>query len=278
MRRAAILCLVLTCTTPKLAWGGDSKPSHREAAAELFKLTGSDMPEATVAIVCLQFALQQKMEWEADRETIAKWVEDISWERMEPRMIDVYVAAFTEEEIRDQIAFYKTPTGQKTVQQMPMLIQGTLKVGLELAQEHQAELLELLETRRKEIEKTTGKEEASKPETLIERANRLYDATRWAEARDAYLQHLKSHPKDTAARADLGVCYRQMGEHKKALGEFDRVLSSDPDHGPALYNKILVLAFDLERKPEALALLPRLQKLMPGDAAVKELADALLEE
>ena len=120
--------------------------------------------------------------------------------------------------------------------------------------------------------------EGSKGETLLERANRLYDETRWKEARDAYIEYLKSNPEDAAARSDLGVCYRQMGEPEDALKELDRALSSDPGHGPALYNKIIVLAFDLERKSEGVALLPRLEELMQDNDAVKKLAKALKEE
>ena len=113
------------------------------------------------------------------------------------------------------------------------------------------------------------------PETLLERANRLYDESRWAEARDAYLQHLKANPDDPGARSDLGVCYRELGGPKKALKEFDRVLAAHPEHWQALYNKIVVLGFHLDRKPEAVALLPELQKLRPDDEAVERLAAAL---
>lgn len=120
--------------------------------------------------------------------------------------------------------------------------------------------------------------EDSKRETLLERANRLYDETRWTEARDVYIQYLESNPENAAARSDLGVCYRQTGEPEKALKELDRALSSDPSHGPALYNKIIVLAYDLERKSEAVALLPKLEELMPDNDAVKTLAKALKEE
>jgi tetratricopeptide (TPR) repeat protein len=116
------------------------------------------------------------------------------------------------------------------------------------------------------------------PETPLLRANRLYDESKWLEARDAYLEHLEANPEDPGARSDLGVCYQELGGYKKALQEFDRVLAANPDHWQALYNKIVVLGFNVDRKPEALALLPQLQKLRPEDDAVQELARSLGKE
>jgi len=116
------------------------------------------------------------------------------------------------------------------------------------------------------------------PETPLQRANRLYDESKWLEARDAYLEHLEANPEDPGARSDLGVCYQELGGYKKALQEFDRVLAANPDHWQALYNKIVVLGFHVNRKPEAVALLPQLQKLRPEDDAVQELARSLGKE
>ena len=217
MRRAAILCLILTWTAPWMAWGEEVKPSHKEAAAELL-------------------------------------------ERLKPRMIEIYVEAYTEQELRELIAFYKTPTGMKTLEKTPL------------------ELLELLNAGRREIEGASKTDTKPGPENPLERANRLYDEKKWAEARDAYLQHLKTNPEDSGARSDLGVCYQELGAYKKALEEFDRVLTADPGHWQALYNKIHVLGFDLDRKSEAVALLPQLRKLRPEDDDVEALAAALGQE
>lgn len=123
-----------------------------------------------------------------------------------------------------------------------------------------------------------AQETDAESETPLQRANRLYDESKWLEARDAYLQHLEANPDDPGARSDLGVCYQELGGYKKALKEFDRVLAANPDHWQALYNKIVVLGFHMNRKPEAVALLPQLQKLRPEDDAVQELAKSLGKE
>jgi tetratricopeptide (TPR) repeat protein len=116
------------------------------------------------------------------------------------------------------------------------------------------------------------------PDVWLAMANRLYDEKRWAEARDAYLQYLASSPHDPNARTDFGVTLRELGEPETALEHFDCVIALDPGHWQTLYNKILVLGFDLARKPEAEALLVTLRQLQPDNDDVEALAKALKEQ
>ncbi len=279
MRRAAILFLALTWTAPWIAWGEEVKPSHKEAAAELFKVLGANESTVASAMGFVDVMLQDKLELKPYRDVMLKWMEKtLSEERLAARMIDLYAEAFSEEEIRDLLAFYKTPTGKKTLEKMPILIQEGAQIGMDLAKENQAELLELVGARRREIEGASKTDTKPGPENPLGRANRLYDEKKWAEARDSYLLYLKTNSRDSSARSDLGVCYQELGAHEKAVVEFDRVLAADPGHWQALYNKIRVLGFDLDRKSEAVALLPTLLKLRPDDAAVQALAASLGQE
>jgi tetratricopeptide (TPR) repeat protein len=122
-----------------------------------------------------------------------------------------------------------------------------------------------------------GKPDRLPAETLAE-ANSLYDQEKWAEARDAYLQYLASSPDDLDARTDLGVTLRELGEQEKALKQFDCVLARDSGHWKTLYNKIILVGFDLDRRPEAEQLLVKLRELQPGNADVEALAKALKEQ
>ncbi len=47
----------------------------------------------------------------------------LSWENVEPDYIKLYANAFTEKQIDDMIAFYKSPTGQAFAEKEPMLVQ-----------------------------------------------------------------------------------------------------------------------------------------------------------
>ena len=44
-------------------------------------------------------------------------------------MVDLYARYFTEQEIRDLIDFYQTPTGQKSIAVMPALMQDSMEAG-----------------------------------------------------------------------------------------------------------------------------------------------------
>jgi hypothetical protein len=64
----------------------------------------------------------------------------------------LYEETFSEQELREIVAFYHTPTGQKTLTKMPELMQKGMAIGLAKVQEHNAELTEMMAARRRELE------------------------------------------------------------------------------------------------------------------------------
>lgn len=58
----------------------------------------------------------------------------LSWEKLEPEYTKLYADAYTEQQIDDLIAFYKTPTGQAVIEKTPMLTQR----ASEIARQHLA--------------------------------------------------------------------------------------------------------------------------------------------
>ncbi len=54
--------------------------------------------------------------------------EELSWERMEPFVIDAYVSVYSEEELKELSEFYASPIGQKFVAKMPELMQATMEM------------------------------------------------------------------------------------------------------------------------------------------------------
>ena len=64
----------------------------------------------------------------------------MTWEVLEPKFIALYTETFTETELREMSAFYRTPTGQKAARTMPEMFEKGMKIGLDLANEHQPEL------------------------------------------------------------------------------------------------------------------------------------------
>ena len=83
------------------------------------------------------------------REFMAKY---LGWAYVKPGVIQLYGEAFTEPELRELIAFYKTPLGQKTVTKMPELFQKGAALGQKAVQDHLPELKEAIEKKMKESE------------------------------------------------------------------------------------------------------------------------------
>jgi uncharacterized protein len=67
---------------------------------------------------------------------------------LEDSIVDVYANNFSADELRDLIAFYKSPTGQKFLQKTPLVTQQTMAAGQKFGQsagaEAQKEMIEQL--------------------------------------------------------------------------------------------------------------------------------------
>ena len=68
----------------------------------------------------------------------------LSREQLREGMARVYRNYFTAREIEEMIEFYRSPTGRKSVLLMPALFRAGSQLGMELAQAHKAELIDML--------------------------------------------------------------------------------------------------------------------------------------
>lgn len=59
--------------------------------------------------------------------------EEMSWAKMEPAVIEIYNKNFSEKEISDTLAFYKTESGQSILKKMPVVSQESMMMGQSLA-------------------------------------------------------------------------------------------------------------------------------------------------
>lgn len=60
--------------------------------------------------------------------------QEMSWAKMEPAVIKIYNENFSEQEITDMLAFYKTDTGKSILKKMPKVSQESMMLGQSLAQ------------------------------------------------------------------------------------------------------------------------------------------------
>jgi hypothetical protein len=279
MKRALISTLVLAILAAPALQGQQSSRGHRQAAGELLEVMKGtqDMTAAMTAIVDAQVAAKPDMA--PYRDVLLSWAgQYLNWEAIGPQMIDLYMRTFTEAEIRDLIAFYRTPTGRKSLEKLPQVMQESYRLGEQLAEQHKGELVAMIQARMKELtrDQKISSGSATPSEQVangwLARANQLYDQGKWEEAKNAFLKYLEETPDDPGAIADLGVCYKELGDYSRALRNFDRALVLDPGHWQSLYNKIIVLGFHTGKKDEAKKLMRDLRRLQPTNPDVARLS------
>jgi uncharacterized protein len=132
--------------------------SHEQAARELYDLVGGAKAvemgaEAMLAVV------RKQPEMAPYEDVFRSWYKKVFADgELEREVPKLYVASFTEEDLRGLMAFYRTPLGQKALTRMPELMKQAAELGAQIAQKHQGELKEMLEQARHEHE--SAKEQA----------------------------------------------------------------------------------------------------------------------
>jgi tetratricopeptide (TPR) repeat protein len=110
------------------------------------------------------------------------------------------------------------------------------------------------------------------PEGLLTLANLYYETREYARARDSFEAYLQIGPETAGALTDLGNCYRFLNQPERALDLLQRAERLDPRYWIALYNQILVLAFDFRDFTRADEVLGRLKQLQPANPDIENLA------
>ena len=154
MKRPLVAALLLTFLSPLAAWSEEAVSTHKKAALELIAITDMETSMLGGAETMVDLQIRQNPLIEPYRDVLLKWIKKtMTWEAMAPQMIQLFMDTFTESELRDLIAFYKTPTGKKALTQLPALFEQGARIGHELAEKNEAELEAMIEVRRKELEK-----------------------------------------------------------------------------------------------------------------------------
>jgi len=105
-----------------------------------------------------------------------------------------------------------------------------------------------------------------------------FDIQNWQRAQELYQHYLELKPNDPDVMTDLGITYRGIKNYDKALDLFRQTQKLSPGHWQALYNEVVVLAFDLKKLDQAGTVLAKLEQMQPGNPDVKKLADAVARQ
>lgn len=128
----------------------------REAAArELVEIMNLERQMMGGATAMMDALVLQSPQLNAYRDVILGWAKSVmSWEVFGPKYVAMYAAAFTEQELRDLIAFYRTPTGQKALTLLPELASQGAQFGAIEARARQSELQQLIQRRAAELQQS----------------------------------------------------------------------------------------------------------------------------
>jgi len=153
MRLHLFLILPLVVCSVSLA----DEATHREAAVRVLEITKADAAmksgfQAMIDPVLASMRQRGMPEAAAQevKEAFSQWfTEEIKWEDIKPKMVEIYVQQFSEAELKELQAFYQTPTGQKAIEKLPIVMQQGANIGREYAQSKgqilQAKLKEIAE-------------------------------------------------------------------------------------------------------------------------------------
>jgi len=127
--------------------------SRLRTATQLLELVHVDRSTSQALDVVLKLQLRQQPKLEPYEDTLRAFMQKyMSWESLKGDYARIYAEAFNEEELRQMIAFYRTPTGQKAIRMIPELMAKGVALGQSRLQENREELQQMIQKRQKEID------------------------------------------------------------------------------------------------------------------------------
>jgi uncharacterized protein len=143
-------------SSPALAQ--DTDPAFRADIVKMIELTGTSRMGHQMATMISQQMLQmmktQHPEVPAQNFDVVREVAEKEFENafegpngLQQRMVPLYAKYFTPAEVRELIAFYQSPLGQKSLSVMPALMQDAMTLGQRWAAEATPRVQEAIKKR-----------------------------------------------------------------------------------------------------------------------------------
>jgi hypothetical protein len=135
-----------------LAGGGTAaladEATHRQAVEKLFELIAMEqkIDESVTNILTMQLA--QNPDLRAHETVVREFFErHIGWGSLVDPLTEMYLQAFSEQELNEMNAFYGSPTGRKVIEYLPELVQRRNQLAMQRLQENIGELQYEIEAR-----------------------------------------------------------------------------------------------------------------------------------
>ncbi|HVW24902.1 MAG TPA: DUF2059 domain-containing protein [Polyangiaceae bacterium] len=139
-----IACLLLTMSFAPATRADEN--SYRAAVQEYFTIAQMDTVIQRSMNLALAAQTRANPQLKQIEPTLRQFfVKYMSWKALQEDFTAIYMKAFTENEFKQLLAFYKTPVGRKALQQMPALMEQGAALGLKRVQDHMTELQKMIE-------------------------------------------------------------------------------------------------------------------------------------
>jgi hypothetical protein len=127
--------------------------AHLKTASQLLDLVHVDRTTGQTVNLLLKMQLQQQPKLQPYEDVLRSFLQKyMSWDSLKDDYARIYAEAFTEDELRQIITFYKTPAGQKAINKIPTLMGMGAALGQKRVQENRAELQEMINAKQKEMQ------------------------------------------------------------------------------------------------------------------------------
>lgn len=173
MKKMVVFFLVLLFALPVIASADDA---NRRALAEQFLTVNKVKDQIDLMYKKIEeiiFAQLEAAEIPEEREKNLKAMqkialdllfEGLSWESLKEEYIQLYAETFTEEELQGIIEFSKSPLGKKMAEKSPILMQKSMEIGRQHAQQVmpqvQLAIQDYMKENIKQIEEKTDTQQA----------------------------------------------------------------------------------------------------------------------
>ena len=130
---------------------------HKQAALDLLEMSRAEQNILDTIDLMLQVQLEQNPMMAQFEDILRDYISThMAWSGMVDEYAQIYMEAFTEQELRDITAYYGTETGQKAARLMPTMMQQGAMIGQRKMMENEAELEERIMARFEELSAASG--------------------------------------------------------------------------------------------------------------------------
>jgi hypothetical protein len=128
--------------------------SHRQAAETLLTVIKTEQDIQASADRLAENLLRQNPQLAQHNTTVKTFITKyMNWSTLKEDVINLYVQAFTEDELKQLTSFYRSPIGQKAADKMPELANAGTQLGLTRLRANREELDQMIGAEEKKPEK-----------------------------------------------------------------------------------------------------------------------------